>query len=66
MTGTFNNTKISVPGNQMFVLYETTSTVAKKGFRALIVENGTIFIRYLFNIEIFFVNHSEIFKVTSL
>ena len=41
MTGTFNNTKISVPGNQMFVLYETTSTVAKKGFRASIVENGT-------------------------
>ena len=39
MTGTFNNTKISVPGNQMFVLYETTSKLAIKGFMASIVEN---------------------------
>ena len=42
MTGTYRNTKVSVPGNQMFVEFETTtrSTVVKRGFNASIVEHS--------------------------
>ena len=42
MTGTYRNTKVSVPGNQMFVEFETTtrSTVVKRGFNASILENS--------------------------
>ena len=40
MTGTYRNKKISIPGNQMFVAFETTSTVAKRGFKASILENS--------------------------
>ena len=41
MTGLHNHTKISVPGNQMFITFEGTSTTfAKKGFKAFINEIG--------------------------
>ena len=40
MTGTYRNIKVAIPGNQMFVVFETTSTVAKKGFKASIFENS--------------------------
>ena len=40
MTGTYRNTKVSIPGNQMLVVFETTSTVAKGGFKASILENS--------------------------
>ena len=40
MTGTYSNKKISIPGNQMFIVYETISTEPKRGFQASIHENG--------------------------
>ena len=39
MTGNYNNTKISIPGNQMFVVYET-SNISKQNFKASILING--------------------------
>ena len=41
MTGMHNQTKISVPGNQMFITFESNSTIfTKKGFKAFINEFG--------------------------
>ena len=41
MTGMHNQTKISVPGNQMFITFESNSTIfTKKGFEAFINEIG--------------------------
>ena len=40
MTGTYRNTKVSTPGNQMFVAFEISSRVAKRGFMASILENS--------------------------
>ena len=42
MTGIHEQTKVSVPGNQMFVKFETSSTVASKGFMALIHRKGKL------------------------
>ena len=39
MTGTHNQTKISVPGNQMFITFESIS-ITKKGFKAFIYKIG--------------------------
>ena len=39
-TGIHKQTKVSVPGNQMFVKFETSSTVASKGFTAFIHRIG--------------------------
>ena len=40
LTGIYKQTKVAVPGNQMFVKYETSSNVARKGFRAFIQKIG--------------------------
>ena len=40
MTGTYRSTKVSSPRNQMFIEFETTSIVAKRGFNASILENS--------------------------
>ena len=41
MTGMHNQIKISIPGNQMFITFESNSTIfAKKGFKAFINEIG--------------------------
>ena len=40
MTGIHRNTKVSIPRNQMFVVFETSSIVSKRGFNASILENG--------------------------
>ena len=41
MTGMHNQAKISIPGNQMFIRFQSNSTYfAKKGFKALINEIG--------------------------
>ena len=41
MTGTHNQTKISVPGNQMFITFGSNSaTFVNKGFKASIHEIG--------------------------
>ena len=39
ITGNYNKTKISIPGNQMFVVYET-SNISKQNFKASILING--------------------------
>ena len=41
-TGIHKQTKVSVPGNQMFVKFETSSTVASKGFKAFIHKIGKL------------------------
>ena len=40
MTGDYSYTKVSSPRNQMFIEFETTSIVAKRGFNASILENS--------------------------
>ena len=40
ITGIHKQTTVSIPGNQMFVKYETSSNVARKGFRAFIQKIG--------------------------
>ena len=40
MTGTNINTKVSSPRNQIFIEFNTTSIVAKRGFNASIFENS--------------------------
>ena len=40
MTGTYRTTKFSSPRNQMFIEFDTTSIVAKRGFNASILENS--------------------------
>ena len=42
MTGIHKQTQVSVPGNQMFVKFDTSLTVARKGFRALIHRIGML------------------------
>ena len=40
ITGTYRNTKVSSPRNHVFIEFETTSIVAKRGFNASILENS--------------------------
>ena len=41
MSGTYKNVKVSIPRHQMFVVFETTLTVARiGGFKASILENS--------------------------
>ena len=40
MTGTHKNRKISSPRNQMFVTFETSSTLDIKGFKASVIEKS--------------------------
>ena len=40
ITGSHKQSNVSVPGNQMFVKFETTSKVASEGFRAFIHRIG--------------------------
>ena len=42
MTGTYRNTKVSISRNQMFVVFETTSMAARKGFKASIHKIGKV------------------------
>ena len=43
LRGQMNNTKISIPGNQMFVVFHTNEEVVRKGFHALIMGSKYIF-----------------------
>ena len=43
LTGQMNDTKISIPGNQMFVVFHTNEEIVRKGFQALIMESKYIF-----------------------
>ena len=43
LTGQINDTKISIPGNQMFVVFNTNEEIVRKGFQALIMESKYIF-----------------------
>ena len=42
LTGTINENKISIPGNQMFVVFHTNEKIVRKGFQALIMESKYI------------------------
>ena len=39
LTGQMNDIKISIPGNQMFVVFHTNEKIVQKGFQALIMES---------------------------
>ena len=39
LTGQMNDTKIAIPGNQMFVVFNTNEEIVRKGFHALIMES---------------------------
>ena len=39
LTGQMNDTKISIPGNQMFLVFKTNHEIVSKGFHALIMES---------------------------
>ena len=43
LTGQINDTKIAIPGNQMFVVFHTNDEIVRKGFHALIMESKYIF-----------------------
>ena len=43
LTGTINEHTISIPGNQMFVVFNTNEEIVRKGFQALIMESKYIF-----------------------
>ena len=38
MTGIMNDATISIPGNQMFVVFDTNADIVKKGFSASIIQ----------------------------
>ena len=38
LTGQMNDTKISISGNQMFLVFKTNNEIVSKGFHALIIE----------------------------
>ena len=42
ITGIHKQTKVSIPGNQMFVKFETSSNVVSKGFTAFIHKIGKL------------------------
>ena len=39
LTGLMNDTKISISGNQMFLVFKTNNEIVRKGFHALILES---------------------------
>ena len=39
LTGTISDTTISIPGNQMFLVFHTNEDIVRKGFHALIMES---------------------------
>ena len=39
LTGQMNDTKISISGNQMFLVFQTNNEIVRKGFHALIIES---------------------------
>ena len=39
LTGSMNETKVSISGNQMFVVFKTNNDIVAKGFHALIIES---------------------------
>ena len=43
LTGQINDTKISIPGNQMFLVFHTNEKIVRKGFHALIMESKYTF-----------------------
>ena len=40
LTGTYNRIKVSIPRNQMFIVFDTNNSTTKKGFKALIHEHS--------------------------
>ena len=39
LIGKFNDTKLSISGNQMFLVFKTNNEIVSKGFYALIMES---------------------------
>ena len=45
LTGQMNNTKISIAGNQMFLVFKTNHEIIAKGFNAFIMESKFFFMK---------------------
>ena len=43
LTGTYHKEKVSIPRNQMFIVFETNDAITKKGFKALIHEHSILY-----------------------
>ena len=52
LSGQMYDTEISIPGNQMFVIFQTNDEIVYKGFHALIIEKSKFFIKIYQNLEI--------------
>ena len=52
LSGQMYDTEISIPGNQMFVIFQTNDEIVYKGFHALIIESKFYFIKIHQNLEI--------------
>ena len=62
LTGSVNDTKVSISGNQMFVVFKTNNDIVAKGFHALIIESKYFDENYIFSLSI----HSFLFHRWSL
>ena len=55
LTGTMNGTKISIPGNQMFVIFKTNKEMVGNGFYALIMKSKYFkYLKIILNIIILY------------
>ena len=52
LTGIYNRTKVSIPRNQMFIVFDTNNSTTKKGFKAFIHEHSMYYVMYSFSISI--------------
>ena len=53
LTGIYNRTKVSIPRNQMFIVFDTNNSTTKKGFKAFIHEHSMYYVMYSFSISIY-------------
>ena len=51
LTGVINDTKVSISGNQMFVVFQTNNEIDARGFHALILQGKYFDENKLFEIK---------------
>ena len=52
LTGQMNDTKISISGNQMFLVFKTNNEIVSKGFHALIMKSKYFHENYICSLSI--------------
>ena len=58
LAGQMYDAEISIPGNQMFVVFQTNEEIVHKGFHALIIESKYFYQQSYPNLEITYQLHS--------